>query len=208
MRLVIVSDTHLYEIDPPEGDVLLHCGDMTYTGNVKELGEVQRQFRALAPRYKHGILYVAGNHDFMFDQDQKKALALMEPSGATYLQDSGIELEGVKFWGTPWVNQFYDWAFMAEEPVLARYYSKIPTDTDVLICHGPAFGMLDMTERGVHAGSTELRAVIHKVKPKVFAFGHIHEGYGQVDFAGVKYINASICDARYRDKNAPVVVDI
>jgi hypothetical protein len=30
-----------------------------------------------------------------------------------YLQDAGLELFGLRIWGTPWQPWFYDWAFNA-----------------------------------------------------------------------------------------------
>jgi hypothetical protein len=42
----------------------------------------------------------------------------------------------------------------------------------------------------------------------VHAFGHIHEGAGTDVRDGVTYVNASICDERYRPVNPARVVDL
>ena len=35
-------------------------------------------------------------------------------TNAIYLEDSGVEIDGVRFWGSPWTPTFMDWAFMLE----------------------------------------------------------------------------------------------
>ena len=47
-----------------------------------------------------------------------------------------------------------------------------------------------------------------RVKPQLHVFGHIHEGYGERFLGGIHFVNASLCDERYRSVNAPVVVDL
>jgi len=90
-----------------------------------------------------------------------------------------VEIEGVRFWGSPWQPWFFDWAFNLErgEEIRAKW-ELIPDDTEVLITHGPPQGHGDMTSRGEGAGCADLLARIRQVKPRYHLFGHIHEGYG------------------------------
>ena len=39
---------------------------------------------------------------------------------------SGCEIEGLKFYGSPWTPVFYDWAFMLPEVELAGKWAMIP----------------------------------------------------------------------------------
>ena len=68
-------------------------------------------------------------------------------------------------------------------------WSTIPTDTDVLITHGPPYGIFDLCpgEKGIpeHAGCPALWSAVEKILSiKLHVFGHIHEGYGVLEHAG------------------------
>ena len=85
----------------------------------------------------------------------------------------------------------------------------IPPETDVLITHGPPYGILDEVLRDPRpVGCRNLLHRIEEIKPRVHVFGHIHEGYGQVRQNDTLFINASVLDVRYQPVNAPVVVEI
>ena len=206
MRLVIVSDTHGNSIDPPPGDLLVHCGDLTGRGTPSELEGVEREFRRIEGRFTHGILFVAGNHDFLFEQDPARARSIV--GTGTYLNESAATIGGVTFWGSPWTPQFFEWAFMAEDEQLAARWDLIPRDTDVLITHGPPYGVLDKTYRGALAGSPTLRHAVEAVKPTLHCFGHIHEAYGEEQIGGTHFINAAICNRANEVVNAAVVVEL
>jgi hypothetical protein len=47
-----------------------------------------------------------------------------------------------------------------------------------------------------------------EIKPKVHAFGHVHGGYGQREYKGIKFFNASLLDEAYRVRNAPHIADL
>jgi predicted phosphodiesterase len=76
LRVVVISDTHNRHeaLVMPPGDLLLHCGDLTLSGTEAEIVAVDRWFAAL-PHKK--IVVIAGNHDFLFQQDRQKAQALL-----------------------------------------------------------------------------------------------------------------------------------
>ena len=210
MRLVCISDTHMSHrgIHLPEGDVLIHAGDATSSGSP---GEVDRFLGWFASQsHQHKIL-VAGNHDWLFQMDPKAASLLLEKhKGITYLQDSGVEIDGVRFWGAPWQPWFLDWAFNLPRKgaALRETWNKIPMKTEVLITHGPPHGIQDQVGRGEHLGCEELTARLATVKPRLHIFGHIHDGYGVTRTKPTTYINASICTEEYRALNSTVVVDL
>jgi Icc-related predicted phosphoesterase len=206
MKLVIVSDTHLHEIDPPDGDLLVHCGDLTMRGTAQELRAVNRTFGRIKGRYAHGILYIAGNHDFLFQRDRALAETLVD--NGRYLADEGCTIGGVSFWGSPWTPTFFDWAFMADDDQLAPHWDLIPRAIDVLITHGPPLHVLDMTTRGEAAGSATLLRAVERVAPAVHCFGHIHEAYGELERNGTRFINASSCDVDYRLANGAFELDL
>jgi len=207
LRLVCLSDTHLppQALQVPEGDVLIVAGDVCLRGRNYELQLFDRFLGRLPHRHK---LLVAGNHDWVLaDVGRETAQALIQ--NAIYLEDSGVEIEGVKFWGSPWQPEFYDWAFnLPRGQQLAQVWAQVPEDTDVLITHTPPYGILDQIPGGEHVGCEELLKALSRVRPRVHVFGHIHESYGVLKQDGTTFINACICDERYQPVHAPIVIDV
>lgn len=213
MKLVFTSDTHglhdrlWHEI--PEGDVLIHCGDVSNYGTAAQISDFIGWFTGLPHKHK---IFIAGNHDFGLE---KKSPLIVEaikglPENVHYLEDSGVTINGVTFWGMPWTPEFYDWAFMTYNPEeAASKVSKIPEDTEVLITHGPPRGVLDLVVYGgKNVGCVELASrLISLPNVKVHAFGHIHETYGVKHAHGRIYINASFCNLRYTPSNPPIVLE-
>ncbi len=207
MRLVCVSDTHLrHDFTVPDGDVLIHAGDGTHLGEPREV-EAWFSWLAALP-HAHKVI-IAGNHDFLFQRVPEMIPALL-PKGVIYLQDSGVEIEGLKIWGSPWQPWFFDWAFNLERgPAIAKAWAKIPDDTEVLITHGPPADILDKVPNGDHVGCEDLRARVKQLsKLKLHVFGHIHHSYGKRTIGGVTYINASTCSEQYWPTNAPIIIDL
>ena len=230
MRLVCISDTHALEkhIKVPEGDVLIHAGDLTNVGNVRDV----EQFNAWLGTLPHPLkIVIAGNHDYCFEPselrqaliakhrnflhrtttglvDGQEASSLL--THCTYLFDSAVEYKGVKFWGSPWQPWFYDWAFnLRRGEEIAAIWEKIPNDTDVLITHGPPHRILDQTMSGDFVGCEALLDRLESLPSiKAHIFGHIHEGYGTKEHNGKMFINASICTVDYRPSNVPIVFDL
>lgn len=208
MRLVCISDTHgrHQTLTLPAGDVLIHAGDCTSTGKMDETLEFLQWFSEVGD-YAHRIL-VAGNHDFVFE-DYPKKISQALPSNIHYLQDSGVELGGLKFWGSPYTPFFNNWAFNCRGQAIEPHWDIIPPDVDVLITHGPPYEVLDtLLEDGQQVGCPFLKRALERHPPKLHIFGHIHEEYGQVQTEQTHYVNASICNPDYRPVNAPVVVDL
>ncbi len=211
-RIVAISDTHSrhQQFGPlPDGDILIHAGDATVQGKFDEVVEFNRWLGTLPHKHK---IFVAGNHDFMFEKSPELARALI--TNATYLQDSFVVIEGLKIYGSPWQPRFFDWAFNLDRgPLIRRKWELIPDDTDILITHGPPHGILDgVIDRWMGTieavGCEELLPVVQRIKPRAHIFGHIHAGYGQVKQGGVQYINASNCNEQYQIVNAPIVLDL
>jgi len=208
MKIVTISDTHAMErsLVVPEGDVLIHAGDFSGRGSLSDLEDFLEWYNDLP--HKHKIL-IAGNHDWCFADVRREEAIAMTSQVCTYLEDSSVTIDGVKFYGSPWQPEFYDWAFqLPRGPDLAEIWAKIETDTDVLITHGPPHKILDFCPGG-HVGDEDLLAAVLKLPQlKYHIFGHIHEGYGIEKFLDVTYINASNCTGKYVPSNQPIVFDI
>ncbi len=117
-------------------------------------------------------------------------------------------IDGVSFWGTPWVPNLQSWAFYGSPAILESSFGFIPPGIDVMISHSPPKGHLDNPQ--MLFGASQVNDAIKRVKPKVFICGHIHEGYG-VELGYKEHTdlyNVSHCDIMYDPVNVPVVIDI
>ena len=194
MRIVAIADTHGEHLglNLPEGDVLIHAGDLTQRGTRPQLEAVADWLRSQPHRHK---IVVAGNHDFWCQDNLQGARELFH--GLTYLEDELVELEGVRFYGSPWQPWFHDWAFNARRgPAIDAIWQRIPAAVDVLITHGPPMGFGDRCYDGERVGCEDLLRHLGRVKPKLHFFGHIHEDRGQWQLDETRIINCttSECD--------------
>jgi len=132
-----------------------------------------------------------------------------EFKGCHYLCDSGIEIEGRFFWGSPFTPWFNNWAFNEHKDNMRRHWDLIPFKTEVLITHGPAYGIRDaMTIGAEHLGDQHLIEAIYKIRPRHHIFGHIHFGYGLHEESGMSFHNVSICDDQYQPVHPCTVIDL
>ena len=210
MKMTFISDTHgkhehltskAYNNILGSGDVLVHAGDCTNVGKVGEIKDFLSWFSNT--EYTHKI-FIAGNHDFGFELVHEIAPEYKE-KGVHYLFDSSVEIDGVKFYGSPWQPEFYDWAFnLPRGEKLAEKWALIPDDTDILITHGPAYLMLDLVPSNIHVGCQDLFHRIMQVKPTIHVCGHVHCAYGQKYFNDVEFLNASVLNERYQYENKPI----
>ena len=205
MRIVCISDTHGQHegLTIPDGDVLIHAGDICGLDNLHEYDDFDRWIGELPHTDK---FVIGGNHDGSFQGGS----ALAAITNYIYLQDSGITIGETKFYGSPWTPPFQNWHFMAGPEEIAKKWAAIPQDTDVLITHGPPWGIFDnvMLDGAGHQGCPGLLAAIRRVRPMLHVCGHIHEGYGKGRGSSTYFVNASSVDENYRLVNAPIVVDL
>lgn len=202
MKCVAISDTHgMYrDIIVPDGDILIHAGDITRQGHLHELEDFNNWLGEQPHQHK---IIIAGNHDWCFEATPNESRSII--TNAIYLQDESVTISGFKFYGSPWQPCFFDWAFNLQRgEEIADKWAIIPNDVDVLITHGPVYGILDKTITGENVGCEELKKVIEIISPKFHICGHIHEGYGTHKFNSVYYINASVNCERYRAINPAI----
>jgi calcineurin-like phosphoesterase family protein len=220
-KVVLISDTHSQHrsmLEPvPDGDILIYAGDATMVGRVDEVAAFGLWFRSLPHRHK---VFVAGNHDWMFQRNRTMALSLLNSGlignervpAVKYLEDSLADIEGLRIYGSPWQPAFMDWAFNVDRgEAIRRYWDMIPEGIDILVTHGPPMGIHDQTHPHLgseHLGCEELMAAVERVKPRIHVFGHIHGGYGKTRYVNTLFVNAAICNEQYKPVNAPVVVDL
>ena len=223
-RFVCLSDTHnrTDSLHVPHGDILIHAGDFTLKGYPREVTKFNEFLGCLPHKYK---IVIAGNHDVTFDSatyadtlwravkhtEIYNSLKVKHSlSNCVYLEDCGVKVLGFKIFGSPWQPEFHNWGFNLPRGVpLLEKWNQIPEGTDILVTHGPPVGQGDLSHGGVRSGCVELlRTVRDRVKPKYHIFGHIHEGYGVTTDGHTIYVNASVCNTKYKAVNPPIVFDL
>jgi Icc-related predicted phosphoesterase len=208
LKIVAISDTHGQHrrVRLPKGDVLVHAGDLTTKGEFSEVSDFLDWFSKLPFARK---IFIAGNHDFFFEKAPDALIQKQIPEGVVYLNDSGITINDLNIWGSPVTPWFFDWAFNRQRGAdINRHWKRIPSNTDLLVTHGPAFGILDVIINGNHTGDKDLLKMINEIKPKVHLCGHIHESYGSLKRGTTRHVNASLVNERYELVNPPVVFDL
>ncbi|KAG0017187.1 hypothetical protein BGZ80_008541 [Entomortierella chlamydospora] len=175
----------------------------------------------------HGIVYL-DNESYNVDG----AKILYEKSQKHIRVESAIDPRqdwtlGYQIWGSPYQPQVPGWevkAFSKERGKLHEIWKLIPTDTDILITHGPPqdHGDNHPDDGNVHIGCKELLERLGEVKPLYHIFGHAHRGYGvsQIEWQpelinnGQQFvpltvcINATTCNVEERPLNMPFVIDL
>ena len=116
-----------------------------------------------------------------------------------YLSNTGVEIDGIKFYGVP--------MFMRDciTDRQTRNYAMIPSDTNVLITHSPAYGILDFDD-DINYGSEEILAKLPELNLRAHLYGHIHAQHGIAVQNGIIYSNGAIMDAGYTELNRPNLI--
>ncbi|TVY48820.1 putative rhamnogalacturonate lyase C [Lachnellula occidentalis] len=207
IRVVCISDTHTNTLPVPNGDLLIHAGDLTNAGTVEQ---IQAQLDWLASLPHREKIVIAGNHDSYFDPKSRKAedkRKKLNFRSIHYLENKAITLKfkggrKLNFYGSPDIPQCggSDFAFQYQRH-LPPWENRIPQNTDVLITHAPPRYHLDLD-----LGCAGLLDEIWRVKPRLHVFGHIHSGHGR---EAVFWDEGQLAYERLRGrKKGGVVLDI
>jgi predicted phosphohydrolase len=106
LKVVCISDTHGTHdrIRVPEGDILIHAGDFMTSGNrTREIVSFNEWLGSQPHRHK---IVIAGNHDLLFESRADLARPLL--TAAVYLENSEVEIDGLRIWGSPVTPRFLE----------------------------------------------------------------------------------------------------
>lgn len=202
MKILHLSDSHgahhrLKNL--PEADIVVHSGDFCMVGEQREALDFLNWFCDLPYRHK---IFICGNHDECLYGANIEGL----DGNVHYLCNSGIEIDGVRFFGVPMFTKD------CISPRQIRNYAAIPWDTNVLITHSPAYGILDLDEsidgEPIHYGSEELLERVLRIRPRAHLFGHVHRQNGITVQDGSIYSNGAIMNDDYSNLNTPNIIEI
>ena len=229
IKIAAISDMHgmLDGLDPRGCEICVIAGDFSeQIGFGRAAMKAQRdwihdEFFEWTGRFPDmTFIVVAGNHDLCLDPAITSRYAsdswkIEWPSNVKYLHDSGVEVSGLKFYGTPWVPIInYMWAFEAEHEKLKTVFSAIPENIDVLVTHSPPrlpgyLGDVSL-EFGADSdkfGSSELADAIFEKKPRYVFCGHIHSGsHNSFMFGDTVVQNVSRVNESYEVAYEPAVI--
>jgi Icc-related predicted phosphoesterase len=211
MKVVCISDTHNRhnEVVVPECDLLIHAGDFSSTGKAVECLSFLNWFSKQPAKH---LVLIAGNHEVGLERDPALKTQLQNQySNVHWLEDSSVVLEGLKIYGSPYSTRFGRWAYQVDPGPNARAkWAQIPDDTDVLLTHGPCYGLGDVVSfTGERVGDKDLLERVKQLGIRIHVAGHIHQQPQQVIVSGpTTYVNASIVDDRYIVTNKPVVLEV
>jgi Icc-related predicted phosphoesterase len=221
LKILASSDFHGFLPDVPECDLFLIAGDICPVWNHNRQVQAMwmrsdfQEWLARVPAEK--IIGIAGNHDFITQDANGFGHGIR---GWTYLEDQTYEYEGLVIHGTPWTPQFGNWAWMQPDPLLNYKWDLIPDETDILLVHGPPYGILDEVmgagnaqPDGTFQKSVGSKTLLNHVEDrltnlKAVVFGHIHEAYGKMETNGFNAYNVSRVDLNYDPNNAIVEIQV
>jgi predicted phosphodiesterase len=185
MKILHISDTHGFHNTFPETtwegiDVVVHSGDCSnyydVFRNEQEVVNFLNWYELVPVKYK---IYVAGNHDTSIER-KRITKEDFEKRGLIYLEDSFTNIDGIKFYGSPYTPTFGQWAFMKARDKMHDIWQAVPEDTHVLVVHGPPKAIRDLSfDRNgdlEFCGDMALykRCMQLKDTLKLVCFGHIH----------------------------------
>jgi len=218
VKLAMLSDTHglLPPIESvPRCDILVHSGDVCPDGwggvwCRKDFGRSALWLREVFVPWLLELLesgrinfFVGtfGNHDWVTRMEAQE-LNLIDPR-ITFLIDAYAEVEGLRIWGSPWSNEFMNWAWMLDPAGMQQVFMAVPAEVDVLLSHTPPvncgcrhYDMRSGVEEDI--GSLELAIELPRINPQLVVCGHIHFARGTYSLGGVHVENASYVNEQYR----------
>jgi calcineurin-like phosphoesterase family protein len=193
-----MTDTHNTLPSVPEGDILLHGGDLTDDGTFAELQAQLTWMNTLPHPYK---VVIPGNHDLLLDEHyferfpqdiggriligkNGEGIKDLDWGDIIVLINESVTLtvngRNLRIFGSPQTVRFGTGGFTyLIEHGRDVWHNLIPSDTDIVLTHSPQRGHLDCNLSGYHQGCAALNDEMWRVKPKVHVHGHIHEARGQ-----------------------------
>lgn len=181
MKIMAFSDLHhsrgkaeLVVEASAAADLVIGAGD--FCNRRAELHGVMSLLKDL----KKPAIFTPGNHE------SAEELAEAAHAGVQVLHGSGVEIDGVAFYGLGYgvpETPFGAWSCDLDEDAARKLLADCPEGA-VLISHSPPYGAGDANSAGAHVGSRAVLEVIEAKSPRLVLCGHIHESWGAREMIG------------------------
>jgi len=212
MIITAISDMHGNLVDIPKCDVLCICGDIVGLNAQRSMDASKHWFENRFVNWINKlpcdkVLVIPGNHDFYIEECYTNSNGLNDTllfdieiktnNKLKFLIDISFIYEGLKFYGTPWINPIRSrsyWAFEQDQyydNLLETKFSKIPIDTDILISHDNPYNNETLSKYSMNA--------------RYHFYGHWHEG---VTSEKRNRYNCSLLNDSYYLKYKPITIDV
>jgi len=217
LRICCISDTHTYHdlLSVPEGDVLLHCGDVLRADRGGDEAKWEARVAALGAwlrRHPHRRkLVTGGNHDATLERLPPSRVDELLGEGVDFLSNEGLAVDGVRLFVSPYSmpnnkkspNRAFqgDAVEAALEANLRAFREEGPVD--VLVTHGPPAGVLD-----AGLGSGTIQRLVEEAAPRFHVFGHQHNAFGSVVRPPTTFLNVSNTDGLFALVKPATVFDV
>ncbi|CAF1362659.1 unnamed protein product [Adineta steineri] len=162
IKIVCISDTHNghnndefdTKIRRMHGDILIHAGDFGEQGTREEAKNIVKWLRSLE-NFKYKV-FISGNMDGS-DLDILSRNSAVQGSQVTplndhnviYLENSSCEVLGINIYGCPYTPRFFgNFQYDRRSTAARKLWNNIPENCDILVSHGPPYGILDTNSRG------------------------------------------------------------
>lgn len=212
LKIIAISDVHnrYKDLKVPTCDILISAGDYSFEGRSTDTHNFHKWLNEQDARY---VISIPGNHELGVEKDFNLHKVIAEAACPTvhFLEEGLVEIEGLKIWCSAYTPFFCDWAYnVVGNEELKKHWDRIPEGIDILVTHGPPYGMLDEVFRPPtyeeHVGCAELWDAVLKIKPKAHIFGHTHYHYGFKEFNGIKFYNVANCGESYKIDRQPTEI--
>lgn len=222
LTIKAISDQHGHiPNDMPACDILLIAGDIfpvsDHSLDFQRRWETEKLYPWLERIPARDIVIVGGNHDFLYEYYMHEELDVVARmpfplrNKCTYLCKDSAEVQGLVIFGNPYCigDKNRGWAFTTDEDMMGTIFDDMPSDTDIVISHGPPYGAGDKVDDLTRLGSKAMWKAIQRVAPKAVVCGHVHEDRGVWHKPeGCLIYNVAMRDERYSIRKDNKVIDI
>jgi predicted phosphodiesterase len=207
LKIALLSDTHELHrsADVPACDLLIHAGDWTFFS--RRLDQIEDFNEWLGEQHAPlGRILCPGNHETYLERDP--SLKSLTSNGKVLISEP-YDIHGLKLFATSVVPLLGTGFGIASAEERSRIYAQIPIETDVLISHGPPYGILDCAPGdSTHQGCRELLKAVRRIRPKLHVFGHVHTGFGLYETEHTLFVNAALLGPHGDIENRPVMLSM